>query len=618
MKAIVLVLLCVVVVNARWSLNYGSKADTVEYDDGDLDWFENAVFYQIYPKSWKDSTGNGVGDLQGIISKLDHLKDLGVTGAWLSPIFKSPMKDGGYDIANFREVNELFGSNDDLKDLFKKAEELGLKIILDFVPNHTSNEHEWFIKSQNNETDYVDYYVWRNCEIVEEEDGKITITKYPNNWIAVFHTPAWSYDKIRGQCYLHQFAPAQPDLNYRNKAVVEEMKNILKFWLEQGVDGFRIDAINHMFETEGLPDEAYIDINGDKTSYTNLNHIHTMNLQESYDFIYECREILDNYTKTADKKHTRLMMTEAYADLDQTLKWYGEEKKRGSHIPFNFALIAGLDRESKASDFKEAVDSWLDNMPGFARANWVLGNHDRPRIGFRYGENRHESLAIMTMTLPGINIVYYGEEILMTDNRAITWEQTDDPAACQTNMSVYQEHTRDPVRTPFQWSAEVNAGFSVATNGTWLPIHENFKTVNLEVEKASEKSTYKLYQDLIKLRDYDVLKIGSFASKALSDELFGYVRTLAGHHTIAVFINLGGAKTANLKDLMEEGDISDKTKAQILIVNNNSPLSKGSWIGDIEKIALGEYDAVIIEVSSAKTITVSLVLIAVSFFKLFL
>lgn len=204
---------------------------------------------------------------------MEHLKDLGITATWLSPIFKSPMKDGGYDVADFRTVDSIFGTNDDLKELFAKAEELGLKIILDFVPNHTSNQHEWFQKSELSDPDYKDYYVWRNCTF---ENG--TVTQYPNNWIAVFHTPAWTYSLIRKQCYLHQFTAEQPDLNYRNDKVVEEMKNIFRYWLNQGVDGFRIDAINHMFETEGLPDEEYIAPNVDKTVYSNLIHTHTMNL----------------------------------------------------------------------------------------------------------------------------------------------------------------------------------------------------------------------------------------------------------------------------------------------------------------------------------------------------
>lgn len=326
---------------------------------------------------------------------------------------------------------------------------------------------------------------------------------------------------------------------------------------------------------------------------------------------------MDDFSKTAEKNHTRLMMTEAYATLKQQLQWYGNETSRGSHMPFNFALISDLNKDSKADDFKVAIDGWLDEMPTFARANWVLGNHDRSRIGYRYGEERHESLAIMTMTLPGLNVVYYGEEILMTDNRDITWEQTEDPAACNTNSSVFQEFTRDPVRTPFQWDETENAGFSDSKNGTWLPIHKDYKTTNLKAEKAAEKSTFKLYQELIKYRQNDVLAIGGYESKAISSDLFAYQRTLKGHNTVVVFINLGNAKTVNLRDLLDEEDISDKTKVKVIITNNNSKLydMKGKDVDDFEKIELGNFDAVILEVSSATKFTISILLIACSLFK---
>lgn len=216
-------------------------------------------------------------------------------------------------------------------------------------------------------------------------------------------------------------------------------------------------------------------------------------------------------------------MTEAYAELDAQIRWYGTEERRGSHMPFNFALISNLNRNSKAPDFKEAIDGWLDKVPPFGQANWVLGNHDRPRIGYRYGEDRHESLALMTMLLPGINVIYYGEEILMTDNRAITWLETDDPQACQTNETVYQDFTRDPVRTPFQWDNTQHAGFSSAET-TWLPVHANFVTQNLQAQKIAVRSTFKFYQHLLKLRKTEIFQEGHFKSKAIGDEVFGYVR----------------------------------------------------------------------------------------------
>lgn len=271
MKLLIAVVLCAITLA---SAKITPKAD--DHDHESMDWWENGVFYQIYPRSFKDSNGDGEGDLKGITSKLQHLKDLGVTGTWLSPIFKSPFKDGGYDVEDFYTVDPRFGTNDDLDELFAKAKELGIKIILDFVPNHTSNLNKWFQASRNSSDPefekYKDWYVWRACPMVGGD------RQLPNNWRAVFNTPAWSFDTVRGECYLHQFAPEQPDLNYRHAPVRAEMMSMLRYWLEQGVDGFRIDAINHMYETIGMPSEAYYKEDGDKTDYNNMYHNHTMNL----------------------------------------------------------------------------------------------------------------------------------------------------------------------------------------------------------------------------------------------------------------------------------------------------------------------------------------------------
>lgn len=239
MKTLVIFVFCALTLaNARLP-----KADDHDHDH-EMDWWEHGVFYQIYPRSFKDSNGDGVGDLEGVISKLPYLKDLGITGTWLSPIFKSPFKDGGYDIQDFYTVDDRFGNNKDLERLFAEAKKHGIKIILDFVPNHTSDLHKWFQASRKNTTDeeyekYKDWYVWKPCNTFDSENKRIL----PNNWRAVFNTPAWTYDPKRDACYLHQFAPQQPDLNYRNPEVRAEMIGMLKWWLEQGVDGFRVSSI---------------------------------------------------------------------------------------------------------------------------------------------------------------------------------------------------------------------------------------------------------------------------------------------------------------------------------------------------------------------------------------
>lgn len=256
------------------------------------DWWENGNFYQIYPRSYQDSNGDGIGDLNGITARMGYLKDLGVTGVWLSPIFKSPMVDFGYDISDYTKINEEFGTLEDFIELANKCQELGIKLILDFVPNHTSDQHEWFVKSKSNDTKYRDYYVWHPG--TKLENGTMVP---PNNWISIFRFSAWTWVEERKAFYLHQFLKEQPDLNYRNPAVVEDMKNILKMWLDRGVTGFRIDAVPYLFETVTLDDEPLSNTCDDPQSYCYLKHIYTSDLVETFDMVYQWRAVMDQYKK---------------------------------------------------------------------------------------------------------------------------------------------------------------------------------------------------------------------------------------------------------------------------------------------------------------------------------
>lgn len=261
----------------------------------ELEWWENAVFYQIYPRSFKDSNGDGVGDLNGITSKLDYLKELGITGVWLSPIFKSPMADFGYDISDYRQIHHEFGTLDDFDRLAAHCRALGIRLILDFVPNHTSNKHEWFLKSVKKEGEYADYYMWHPGKMVNGT------RQPPSNWIGTFRFSAWTWVEERKEYYLHQFLPEQPDLNYRNPKVVEAMKDVLRYWMDRGVSGFRCDAVPTLFETEvnkttGLYDDEEKSGNcDDPQSYCYLRHDHTYGLNETYDMIYQWRTVTDEY-----------------------------------------------------------------------------------------------------------------------------------------------------------------------------------------------------------------------------------------------------------------------------------------------------------------------------------
>lgn len=367
-----------------------------------IDWWQHAVFYQIYPRSFKDSNGDGVGDLQGVTSKLPYLADTGITATWLSPIFKSPMVDFGYDISDYRSIQPEYGSMADFEQLIATANKLGIKIILDFVPNHTSDEHEWFLKSAAREPGYEDFYVWADGK--RDARGERAL---PNNWQSVFYGSAWQWHEQRQQYYLHQFTKEQPDLNFRNPAVVQAMDDVLLYWLNKGVAGFRIDAVNHLFENETLPDEPLSGKSTDPLSYDYTRHIYTKDLPEALEMVQHWRRLLDDYTAKHPQGPTRIMMTEAYAGLRQLADYYeSAEGVRGSHLPFNFHFITDVNGSSDARDFVYNVEKWLIYMPRGHAANWVMGNHDNPRVASRFGAASVDAMNMLLMTLPGVAVTY--------------------------------------------------------------------------------------------------------------------------------------------------------------------------------------------------------------------
>lgn len=338
------------------------------------DWWEKAGFYQIYPRSFMDSDGDGVGDLNGITSKLPYLKEIGVRGFWMSPINKSPMVDFGYDISDYRDIHEQFGTMADFENLVKEAKRLGLKVIMDFVPNHTSNKHQWFINSEAKVAGYEDYYVWDDG--LPNPDGGRNLP--PTNWIQAFRGSAWEWSNLREQYYLHQFTVEQPDLNYRNSKVVQEMKDVITFWLDKGVDGFRIDAVPFLFEVEKNSEGRYLDelpsgTTDDEEDFDYLSHVYTQNLPETVDMVYQWRELVDAYQETHGGE-TRVLMTEGYAPLEVLHEYYvsSTSGRLGSHMPFNFGLITDITKASKAQDFVTSIQSWMAIIPEGHAANWVV------------------------------------------------------------------------------------------------------------------------------------------------------------------------------------------------------------------------------------------------------
>ncbi|XP_034651351.1 maltase A1 isoform X7 [Drosophila subobscura] len=537
------------------------------------DWWETAQFYQIYPRSFKDSDGDGIGDLNGITSKLEYLKDLGVTAAWLSPIFTSPMVDFGYDISDFFDIQPEYGTLEDFRALIKKANELDLKIILDFVPNHSSDENEWFKKSVKRERGYEDYYVWH--------DGKVNATtgerEPPSNWLQYFRGTAWEWNEERQQYYLHQFAVQQPDLNYRNPDVVAQMKRVLRYWLNEGVAGFRCDALPPLFEVqpdaEGqYPDEAVSGLTEDEDDRDYLTTTYIENRPETVDMVYQWRTVLDDH-KRIFGGNSSVLLIETYTAAWFTMQFYGNRTTEGAHLPFNFNLITVIDQKGlSAQSVQEAIDLWLQNMPAGRTPNWVLGNHDKRRAASRYGVDHIDGMNMLVMVLPGASVTYQGEEIGMTDGE-ISWEDTVDPWGCNSNADIYEMYTRDPERTPFQWTSGANAGFTDGPT-TWLPLAGDYATVNVETEMAAQHSHLKIYKELVALRKYSkTLQNGSTKYVALTKDIFVVRRSLANSPTIVAVINFGTeATTIDLREF----DKNLSGNLQLLVRSLASTKSEGT------------------------------------------
>ncbi|PZC79249.1 hypothetical protein B5X24_HaOG216515 [Helicoverpa armigera] len=518
-------------------------------------WWKSAVVYQIYPRSFMDSNGDGIGDLTGIKNKLPYLQDLGVDAIWLSPIYKSPMYDFGYDIADYKSISPDYGTMDDFDALMAEAKKLGVRVVLDYVPNHTSNESEWFVNSAKRNGTYADYYVWANGKT--DASGSYP----PSNWISIFHKSAWEYNKDRGQYYLHQFVIGQPDLNYRSQALQEEMKEVLRFWLRKGVSGFRVDAVNMLYEVDPadhggiFPDEPPSNnTSATPDDYEYLLHPYTKDLNETYEVVYDWREVLDSFAQN----ETKIMMTEAYTDIDLMMRYYGDGKRDGS-MPFNFVFLGNITGSSNANDMKLVIDSWLSKMPSGKVANWVNGNHDQSRMATRHGVNRVDAMNLLALILPGVTITYQGEELGMTDGY-ISWVDTKDPQACNTEDPInYWKSSRDVARTPFHWDSSTNAGFSSAAK-TWLPVASNYQTVNVEVQKATNKSHYHFYKDVVALKHTAAVADGTLGTHAVTSNVLVVTRVppSSKDHTIVAIINL--ASTSTTIDLSKVDGVPENMK----------------------------------------------------------
>lgn len=463
--------------------------------------FPQLIVYQIYPKSFKDSNNDGVGDLAGIIEKLDYLDGktnvgLGVDVIWLSPIFKSPMVDGGYDIADYVDIDPSFGTFENFNKLLEEAHKRGIKTILDFVPNHTSDQHPWFLKSKSSrDNPKRNYYIWKN----PKKDGSA-----PNNWLSAFGGSAWEYDKPTGQYYLHSFYKEQPDLNWRNPLVFKEMVAILKFWLDKGVDGFRIDSVHMIFKDQVFRDDPpnpdYQE--GVDDPYNALVHINSMKQPERF-------EVLKAFSKFLDSYKDKIMITEEYTDILGMTEYYNIYSSP-YHIPLNFNLLL---LPWNAEVFKKFLDTYEQSLKPHNTPNFVLSNHDRARVASRLGPDAAKVAAMLLLTLRGIIFIYYGEELEL-ENVEVPKEKITDR---NTEKQKSLEGGRDPVRTPMQWNSDKYAGFSKVE--PWLPVAKNFQEVNVQTQSKNPHSTFSLYRKLIRLRrSNQALKNGAYVPLPAPDK----------------------------------------------------------------------------------------------------
>ncbi|HEX2476876.1 MAG TPA: alpha-amylase family glycosyl hydrolase [Lacipirellulaceae bacterium] len=479
------------------------------------EWWQHGVIYQIYPRSFQDSDGDGIGDLRGILSRLDYLQWLGVDAIWLSPISPSPMKDFGYDISNYTDIEPLFGTLGDFDQLVAEAHRRGMKVVLDFVPNHTSSEHSWFLESRSSRTNPKrDWYIWRDPA---PDGGPL------NNWLSNFGGPAWEFDELTGQYYYHAFLREQPDLNWRNPEVQDAMLDVLRFWLDRGVDGFRVDVIWHIVKDDqfrnNLPDP---DHKPHHAPHRQLLATYNTDRPEVHDIIARMRGVLDEYQE-------RMMVGEIYLPLERLVTYYGAQGT-GVHLPFNFQLIE-LAWHTRA--LADAIDRYEALLPSYGWPNWVLGNHDNPRIASRIGSAQARVAAMLLLTLRGTPTLYYGDEIAM-QNVPIPPDRVQDPF--EKNVPGLGLG-RDPSRTPMQWSAAPNAGFT--SGSPWLPIAEDFTTRNVEAESADAKSILTLYRRLIQLRrEQPALSIGTYTAIPTQGDLLAYRRSFERGRRYLVVLNL--------------------------------------------------------------------------------
>ena len=553
-------------------------------------WWKESIVYQIYPRSFKDSSGDGIGDLHGIIQKLDYLQALGINVIWLCPVYQSPNDDNGYDISNYRDIMAEFGTLADWEELLAGMHQRGIRLVMDLVVNHSSDEHDWFTESRKSKDNpYRDYYVWR-----PGKDGR-----EPNNWASIFGGSAWQYDEPSGEYYLHLFTRKQPDLNWENPRVRAEVFDLMRFWLDKGIDGFRMDVINMISKVPGLPDAPVVNSSryqsGD-ASYTNGPRL--------LEFLREMkREVLSKYdiltvgeTPGVTTRHAIDITNEETGALSMVFQF---EHMDLDSDPTAFSSRASK-RQWQLSELKQIMSRWQVDLQERGWNSIYMTNHDQPRAVSRFGDDgryRVESakmLATFTLSLQGTPYIYQGEEIGMTNvafpsisdyrdvetlniYKALVEEQGLDPAEV---LRVLHLKSRDNARTPMQWDASPQAGFSSAQ--PWINVNPNYPQINVSAALADPDSIFYYYQKLIQLRKANpVMVYGRYELIMVEHpEIYAFTRTLEGERLLVLLNFKGGTPLCELPAGL------DFSSAELMI--GNYPVAPG---GDGRRFELRPYEA---------------------------
>ncbi|MFD2446883.1 alpha-glucosidase [Bacillus sp. CGMCC 1.16607] len=535
-------------------------------------WWKEAVGYQIYPRSFQDSNGDGIGDLQGIISRLDYIKDLGIDVIWVCPMYKSPNDDNGYDISDYQDIMEDFGTMADFEQLLAEVHSRGMKLIIDLVPNHTSDEHQWFIESRSSKDHPKrDWYIWR--------DGKNGAE--PNNWESIFGGSVWEYDVKTEQYYMHLFSKKQPDLNWENKEVREAIYGMMRWWLDKGIDGFRIDAISHIKKRPGLPDMP----NPKNEKYVSSFEMH-MNQEGIHPFLQEMKD------ETYGKYDVMTVGEANGVKAEDAHLWVGEEKGKMDMV-FQFEHLELWDAEEKKDldivGLKKTLTRW---QKGLERDGWnalFIENHDKARVVSTWGNDDEywyesaTSMAAMYFLMQGTPFIYQGQEIGMTNVQFSSIEDYDDVALKnmyrlkreagvphEEIMEIIWASARDNSRTPMQWSAEPNAGFTTGT--PWMKVNPNYEVINVQKQEQEETSILSFYKKVIRLRkENEVFTYGVYELLQEEDaRIYAYTRTGEDEKIVVI---------SNLSNQEATFDLEELKLKQLLL--NNYPVAVNEQSGSI-------------------------------------